>query len=140
MSNAFLRVLRPRFLFVALPVVCSACVSVNRTVLMDRSEFPVPAGRVQVFLPEDEVPGDCQRVAIMDAEADQDSTSEAQMLDEFRKVAGKLGANAIQLRNIRNAGTGERIVGAVFDTPVERTGNAIALWCPSIAGDAADSR
>jgi hypothetical protein len=112
----------------------SGCVTVNKTVLMDRSSTPVPASEVYVFLPEDAIPEDCERVALFDAEGEQDMTSEADMLDKMREEAGKLGANAIQIRDVREAGTGERIVGAVFDTPVERRGNAVALWCPSRAG------
>ncbi|MBT8337430.1 MAG: hypothetical protein KJO11_12555 [Gemmatimonadetes bacterium] len=112
----------------------AGCVTVHKTVLMDRSSTPVPASEVYVFLPEDEIPEDCERVALFDAEGEQDLTSEADMLDKMREEAGKLGANAIQIREVRDAGTGERIVGAVFDTPVERRGNAIALWCPSRAG------
>lgn len=125
----------PRLLAFALVAGLAGCVTVNKTVLMDRSSNPVPASDVYVFLPEDEIPADCERVALFDAEGEQDLTSQADMLDKMREEAGKLGANAIQIQEVRDAGTGERIVGAVFDTPVERRGNAIALWCPSRAGD-----
>lgn len=111
-----------------------ACVTVNKTVLMDRSAFPVAPAQVYVFLPEDEIPADCERVALLDASGEQDTTTEAQMIDEMRKEAGKLGANAIQLRDIENAGTGERIVSAILDTTADRSGRAVALWCPSRAG------
>lgn len=124
----------PRLLALALVAGLAGCVTVNKTVLMDRSSSPVPASDVYVFLPEDEIPADCERVALFDAEGEQDMTSQADMLDKMREEAGKLGANAIQIQEVRDAGTGERIVGAVFDTPVERRGNAIALWCPSRAG------
>lgn len=112
----------------------ASCVTVNKTVLMDRSAYPVPQSEVYVYLPEDELPEDCERVALLDASGEQDATTEAQMLDKMREEAGKLGANAIQLRAIENAGAGDRIVSAILDTSPERSGRAVALWCPSRAG------
>ena len=118
----------------AVLVLLTACVTVNKTVLMDRSAWPVPASAVYVFLEDDQIPEDCERVALLDASGDQDATSQAQMLDKMREEAGKLGANAIQLRRMEDAGTGERIGAAVFETSATRDGNAIALWCPSRGG------
>lgn len=115
----------------ALVLGLGACVTVNKTILMDRSAYPVATMDVYVYLDGDEIPSDCQRVALMDAQGDEDVTTEANMIDRLREEAGKLGANALQLRGIRNAGTGERIVSAILDTSAERYGNAIALWCPS---------
>ena len=38
------------------------------------------------------------------------------------------------MRGIEDAGAGDRIVSAILDTSPERSGRAVALWCPSRAG------
>jgi hypothetical protein len=119
----------------AVSVFATACVSVSKSVLMDRSFAPVPQRDVYVFLLEDEIPEDCERVALLSASGEVDWTDESQMIDKMREEAGKLGANAIQLRSIEDPGTGERVVAALFDTEADRDGSAIALWCPSRGGE-----
>jgi hypothetical protein len=123
-----------RLLMLASSVLLAACVTVNKTILMDRSFAPVPKNDVYVFLPEDEVPPDCQRVALLSASGEEDLTDESDMIDKMREEAGKLGANAILLRWIEDPGTGERIAAALFDTNADRDGSAVALWCPEGSG------
>jgi len=124
----------------AVSVFATACVTVSKSVLMDRSFAPVPQQDVYVFLLEDEIPEDCERVALLSASGEVDLTDEAQMIDKMREEAGKLGANAIQLRSIEDPGTGERVVAALFDTEADRDGAAIALWCPSRGGESPSRR
>lgn len=119
----------------AVSVFATACVTVSKSVLMDRSFAPVPQQDVYVFLLEDEIPEDCERVALLSASGEVDWTDESQMIDKMREEAGKLGANAIQLRSIEDPGTGERVVAALFDTEADRDGSSIALWCPSRGGE-----
>jgi hypothetical protein len=118
----------------AASILATACVSVSKSVLMDRSFAPVPLQDVYVFLLDDPIPEDCERVALLSASGEVDWTDESQMIDKMREEAGKLGANAIQLRSIEDPGTGERVVAALFDTEADRDGSAIALWCPSRGG------
>jgi len=111
-------------------LLLTGCVQVSKTVLMDRSNAPVPKGDVYVFLANDIVPETCERVAILHASGDQDLTDEGGMLDKLRDEAGKLGANAIHVLSMEDAGTGERIVAAFLDTTADRDSESIALWCP----------
>lgn len=111
-------------------LVLTGCVQVSKTVLMDRSFAPVPKAEVYVLLAEDRVPESCERVAILHASGDQDLTDEGEMLDKLRDEAGKLGANAVHVRSMEDAGTGERIVAAFLDTSVDRDSESLALWCP----------
>ena len=53
------------------------------------------------------------------------------MIKELRSEAGKLGANALHLLTMEDAGTGERLVAALFDVEADRDAEALALWCPS---------
>lgn len=122
---------RPWLLGAMVALGLSACVTVNKSVLMDRSSAPVPASQVYVYFQEDELPADCQRVAILNAEGADGWTNESQMFDKLREEAGKLGGNAIQMRGMEDPGTGERVVSALFGTASTRDGEAVALWCPS---------
>jgi hypothetical protein len=109
----------------------AACVSVNKSVLA-----PNPTGRtfsteqVYVFLQGDSVP-EHTRLAILNARGDSDVTDEADMIDELREEAGKLGANAIILGELEEPGTGARIAGALLGTSTDRETQAIAIYVPS---------
>jgi hypothetical protein len=105
---------------------------VNKSILA-----PNPTGRtfsveqVTVYFESDSIP-EHTRLAILNAHGDIDTTDEADMIDELREEAGKLGANAIILGDIEEPGTGARIAGAVFGTTTERETQAIAIYVPSI--------
>lgn len=121
-------------------LVATACISVNKTVLMDRSTNPVPQDEVHVFLPRDEIPSTCQRVAILNASGDESFTDESQMIQKLREEAGKLGGNAILMGEIEDPGSGERIASALFGTTSDRDSQAEALWCPDgFRGDGGSS-
>lgn len=109
-----------------------ACVTVNKSIL-DRSFMgsPVPMDNVQVYLPGDEVP-EHTRIAILNAEGDTDITNEAEMIDALREEAGKLGANAIVLGELKEPGLGEEVVAAFMDSATYRRGQAIAIFVPSL--------
>jgi len=116
--------------FLLLVVALAGCVTVSKSVLLDRSSTPVPRGDVYVFLAFDTIPASCERVALLHASGDEDFTDEGEMIDKLREEAGKLGANALHLRTMEDPGTGERIASAVFGTNADRDSDAIALWCP----------
>jgi hypothetical protein len=111
-------------------VVLAGCVTVSKSVLMDRSHSPVARDDVYVFIAGDSIPESCQRVALLHASGAEDFTEEGDMIDKLREEAGKLGANALHLRTMEDPGTGERVVAAVFGTSADRDSDAIALWCP----------
>lgn len=109
-----------------------ACVTVNKSIL-DRSfmDSPVPMESVHVYLPGDQVP-EHTRVAILNAEGDTDITDEAEMIDALREEAGKLGANAIVLGELKEPSLGEEVVAAFMDSSTYRRGQAIAIFVPSL--------
>ena len=122
--------MKPVRVLAVLLLALTACVSVSKSVLQDRSASPVPQADVYVFLAGDTSPASCERVAILHASGHQDYTNEGQMLDKLREEAGKLGANAVQLQTMEDAGTGERVVSALFGVGSDRDSDAVALWCP----------
>jgi len=123
-----------RFLPVGIWVVAlSACVTVSKSILNDSyMANPVPRGEVALLLASmnDSIPTNCERVAVLHASGDQDLTNEGEIFDKLREEAGKLGANAVFVQNMEDAGTGERVVSAIFGTEADRDSDAMALFCP----------
>ena len=119
----------------ALLALCAGCVTVTSTVLRDRTASPVPEREVYIYLADDEIPEDCERVAILHGSGSQDSTNETDMLNELREEAGSLGANAVHMQSMEDSGTGERVVAALFGGVTDRDADALALYCPSRADE-----
>ena len=63
----------PRYLL--LLVVFAGCVTVSKSVIMDRSNTAVPGEDVYVFLASDIVPDSCERVALLHASGAEDFTA-----------------------------------------------------------------
>jgi hypothetical protein len=92
------------------------CVHVNSSVLNSAySADPVPAEDVAVFLGEDIVPEDCERVAIVHA------AGSDQVMNALREEAGRLGADAIDLRALHSGTEVRKASGDHWD--------ALALRC-----------
>lgn len=107
----------------------SSCVNVPHYVLMDRSAHPVPTEEVYIFQPEDEIPEDCERVALLFARRNWHFT-DGGLRNSLREDAGDYGANAIHLRF-----TSEENLAVLSSPPIpyrgmERNVDAVALHCP----------
>lgn len=63
-----------------------------------------------------------------------DYTDEGEVLDKLRSEAGKLGAHAVHFQTIENAGTGERVLSALFGETADRDSDAAGLRRPWNAG------
>lgn len=112
-------------------VAVAACVSVNKSVLSSAyADRPLTKEQVQVYFADDSIPAH-ERIAILNAQGDESMTNEGQMIDKLREEAGKLGANAIILQQLKDPGTGQRVLSAVFGVPAERKGQAIAIFVAS---------
>jgi len=113
---------------VVLAGVLTGCVSVNRSILSrSRMTAPVPRDAVQVYFADDSIPQH-ERIAILNARGDESLTNEGQMIDRLREEAGKLGANAIILDQLRDPSTGERVIAAIFGGSAQRRGQALAIY------------
>ena len=76
----------------------SACVNVDATRFDKTANFAsVPTDTVQIFLDPREVTQPYDRIALLEANADGDLTTEKDFIESFRRKAAKLGANAIIL-------------------------------------------
>ena len=120
--------------FIAAVVVLAGCVHVSKSVLdHSRSSNPVPAERVFVYAASagDDMPKECQRVAILHASGEEGLfVDRGDFLDRMREEAGELGANAIYVQDFEEPGTGERITAGIFGVPANTDVEALAIWCP----------
>ncbi len=78
-----------------------------------------------------------EEVALLNSTGSQSFTSEAGMLNSQRKEAAKLGANGVLLQGTKDAGQGAQVAAALFGTPANRRGHAMAIYVP---GDTARVR
>lgn len=113
-----------------LSMILLGCVSVSKSVLMDRSNQPIPREEVTLLLATDSIPSSCERVALLHGSGPDGFTDEADMWNKLRQEAGKLGANAVQLLSMEDPSGGERFAAALFGTQADRDSDAVAYWCP----------
>ncbi|MEM7494579.1 MAG: hypothetical protein AAF471_00225 [Myxococcota bacterium] len=106
-----------------------SCFSLNKSLLSRRHQhLPVPTEEVYVYSPGEEEPENYEKIAILYAKSDE-LVAESSIIDKFREESGKLGANAIILKGeLVGPDTGDRVANAVFGTPSERRGQAIAIY------------
>ena len=127
-----------KLLPIVLLLVLSGCVHMSRSVLVDRSDQPVPSEDVAVFFPVDRMPETCERVAELHASASKELTSEEKVVGEFKKEAGKLGANAVRVRKAYS-GFGSLGSSSIYDSQSAREFDGEAFWCPERSGEGSSS-
>jgi hypothetical protein len=111
--------------------MASGCVSARATILNPtRSHAPVPEQEVRIVTADEELPDGCERVALIHAEGDAGMTNRPQMLAAARRRAGKVGANVLLIREVREPATSTSVAAVVFGTPADRRGEMLALRCP----------
>ena len=99
----------------AYPLVHSTLVS------SDHQGQPLAAREVSLFLASDVIPAACRRVALLRA------APTVTVVDMLRAEAGRLGANAIDLRDFRTT-------GVTRTEQADGHWNAVALSCPNGGG------
>lgn len=119
-----------------LTLVLSGCVHVSKSVLVDRSDQPVPMEEVNVVFDNDDVPDACERVALLQAAASEDFTDQRELADKFKKEAGKLGANTVY---VQESYASTRASTSLFESGADTEFDAEAFWCPAEATDVAST-
>ena len=117
-------------LLIGIALLFVACVSTKSTLVAPGAEQyePVDPDSVRIFIDESELDTlEFVRVAIIEATASGEWTSQTGMYDAIRKKAGKLGCNGVLLPQIQEPGAGAKIAGAIFGTGTQRKGNAVAI-------------
>ena len=98
-------------LFIVVVSIFTSCVS-TKAIYLNPDETqkydPVPWQQVNVYLTEKDVPGEFIKFAIITAEGKEGVTTEQQMINNLKKKAGSIGADAIILESIKDPGSVER--------------------------------
>lgn len=82
---------------------------------------------VRVFLYEDEVPGEYERIALVTARSDASWADETDLIRAMRRRAARLGADAIILGEVTDPNTLERVAEVLTDYEPQRRGRAVAI-------------
>ena len=127
-----LHTLRILSYWLALPVtfliLLSGCVTTSVTQLDNTEREPLTPEEVTIYLEEDDVPNEFDKVAVIDLSGASGWTDEEQIYEKAREEAAELGANGVLFDNMEEAGTGERIASAVFGTGSDTDAKMIAIY------------
>lgn len=116
----------------AIALVVTACVQTQHTMLNPAAKAhpAICADGVALYTDSSRVGQAYEEVALLNSTGNQSYTSEAGMLNSQRKAAAKLGANGVILQGTRDAGQGAQVAAALFGTPANRRGHAMAIYVP----------
>lgn len=104
-----------------------ACTT-TRAVMLDGGPYPeLHPDQVRIYLHEDEVPGEYERVALVTARSDATWADETDLIHAMRKRAARLGADAIIVGELRDPTTLERVAEVLTDYEAQRRGRALAI-------------
>jgi hypothetical protein len=119
---------RSAFLPLLAAAMLAACTTTGAVMLGGSGTYPeLPPGEVRVFLREQDVPGDYERIALVTARSDAAWADEATLIRALRRRAARLGADGLILGEIRDPSTVERIAEVLTDYQPQRRGRAVAI-------------
>jgi hypothetical protein len=120
--------MRTALLALAAAVSMAACTSTGAVMLGGTGTYPeLSPTEVRVFLHEDDVPGDYERIALVTSRSDAAWADEASLIRAMRRRAAKLGADGLILGEIRDPTTLERVAEVLTDYQPQRRGRAVAI-------------
>ena len=105
----------------------SGCVVASVTPLSSTKHEAINPEEVVIYLEEADIPGEYEKVAIINTKGESSWTNEAQMYNKAKKEAAKLGANGILVTQTKEPSSGAKIAGAFLGTGSQRTGEMIAI-------------
>ena len=114
-------------LFTAFLLLLTGCVQTQATMLAPSNYAPTNPDEVVLYLSEDDIDGDYEKIAIIHAQGDAQWTRESKMLKAARKRAAEIGANGILIDDIKEPSAAAQIAGEVLGTGSTRRGKIIAI-------------
>lgn len=119
-----------RRVIAALGLILVACVQTNATLLNPSAQRhpKLPPEQVRIYRTAGQVQGKYEEVALLHSKAESDLTNESKMLESMRRKAGELGANAIILEAIDEAGAAVKVAAAALGTTTQRRGRSVAIF------------
>lgn len=121
---------RSTFILIAavFAVFLTGCVTANTTKLSANDYPPLDPNEVTIYLSEDDVPGDYEKVGIINLSGNYQFTNQEKMYEKARKEAAKIGANGVVVEEIREPGTGAKVASALVGVGGDRTGEMLAIF------------
>ena len=110
------------------PLLLGACVQTSATMLSSKTFPPLSPEEVTIYVSEEDIPAEYEKVAIINATGSSSYTNEAQLYEAVRKRAAKIGANGVLLSEIKEPGTGAKVAAAVFGYDTQRKSQMIAIY------------
>ena len=115
-------------LMAIIAVSMAGCVQTQATMLSSKKFTPLTPEEVTIYLSEEDIPSEYEKVAILNASGSTSYTSESQMYNALKKQAAKIGCNGILFQEIKEPSQGAKIVGALFGVGTERKAEMIAIY------------
>lgn len=114
-----------------LVVAAGACVSTEVAWVGSQTAGPaIPTEQVQIYDRERDLPAGSVTMAVLYLGGPGNPAEMATVLDELRKRAAEIGANAIVVREFTDPLTDTELADAYVGTPVDRRGRALAVRLP----------
>lgn len=109
-------------------MMLAACISTNAVQLGQPGQYAaVTPEEVKVFLTEEDVKADFDKVALINAEGNYNWATDEKLINAMKKKAAQLGANAIILGEFKDPSTVEKIADAVIGVGGEKKAKVLAI-------------
>lgn len=106
----------------------SGCIQTSHTMLGSK-EYPVlTPEEVTIYLSEEDIPGEWEKVAIINASGSTGYTNQQQMYEAVRKRAAQIGANGVLFQEIDEPSAGAKVAGAFLGTGTNRQVEMVAIY------------
>lgn len=111
----------------AVSIILSSCVSASVTELNPGKQYStVSPDQVQVFLSEEDIKCDYEKVALINTKAGYNLKDE-KSVKKARTKAGEVGANGIVLGGFDEPGAGKKVANVLFGTGANTKGEMVAI-------------
>lgn len=109
-------------------LILSGCVTASVTKLSTDYYPPTLPEDVAIYLSEDEIPGEYDRIALIFTKGDYAATNESGQFKKAREKAAELGANGIIFNQMKEPKSGAKVANYVFGTPANRKSEMVAIF------------
>jgi len=118
---------RLSIVLVLIATLFAGCVQASVTRLNDTTRPPLQPSQVTIYLDEDDIEGDYEKMGLIDLSA-MSGIKEEKIYKKAREEAAEIGANGVMLQNMEEAGTGEKVASALLGTGSDTDAKMIAIY------------
>jgi len=111
-----------------LAFVLTGCVTTDATMLSGKTYPALNPEDVTIYLSENDIDGDYEKIALINAKGSASYTSESQMYAAVRKKAAEMGANGILHAELDEPSSGAKVAAAFLGGDTTRRGEMIAIF------------